>query len=116
MKAGLGIYDHDMDSGNRKDAAGIHAAAHPGVLVVDIANPANPAIAGEIAQPLEIAAGYTSRELRVWPQQKMLVVIYFGCSAILHACASAADSGLQPLQHMAFFDLSANPANPRPVA
>ncbi|HXA41959.1 MAG TPA: hypothetical protein VNV65_03490 [Candidatus Solibacter sp.] len=116
MNAASAIYDHYMYIGNRTDAAGIHAAAHPGVLVVDIANPANPTVAGEIAQPLEIAAGYTSRELRVWPQQKMLVVIYFGCSVILHACASAADTGLQPLQHMAFFDLSVNPANPRLVA
>ena len=116
MNAASAIYDHYMFVGNRTDAAGIHALAHPGVLIVNIANPANPTIAGEIAQPADIAAGYTSRELRVWPEQKMLVVIYFGCSAILHACVAGTDAGLQPLQRMAFFDLSGNPANPRLVA
>jgi hypothetical protein len=116
MNAAAAIYDHYMFIGNRTDAAGSHAANHPGVLVLDTADPSKPVIAGEIPQPAEIAAGYTSRELRVWPQQKMLVVIYFGCSALLHACASGSDTGLQPLQHMAFFDLSANPAKPTLVA
>ncbi|MEA2645982.1 MAG: hypothetical protein QOE92_1065 [Chloroflexota bacterium] len=114
MNAAAGIYDHYMYVGNRTDAVGAHAA-HGGVMIVDIGNPANPHVVGEIAQPAKIAAGYTSRELRVWPEQKMLVVIYFGCSAILHACTSGSDTGLQPLQHMAFFDLSQDPANPRLV-
>jgi hypothetical protein len=112
MNAAAAIYDHYMYVGNRTDAVGAHAAAHPGVLVVDIADPSNPTVVGEIPQPKKLAAGYTSRELRVWPEQKMLVVIYFGCSAILHACTSGADTGLAPFQHMAFFDLSGNPANP----
>lgn len=115
MNAAGGIYDHYMYVGNRTDAVGAHAA-HGGVVVLDIGNPSDPTVVGEIPQPAKLAAGYTSRELRVWPEQKMLVVIYFGCSAILHACTSGSDTGLQPLQHMAFFDLSKDPANPTLVA
>ena len=117
MNAAMANYDHYMYIGNRTDAAGAHAANHPGVLVVDIANPASPQNVGEIPQPAELTAGYTSRELRVWPQQKALMVIYFGCSSILHACASQSDiTGLQPLQQVSFFDLSKNPANPTLLA
>ncbi|MEA2681926.1 MAG: hypothetical protein QOK05_254 [Chloroflexota bacterium] len=112
MNAAMAMYGHYLYIGNRTDAAGTHAANHPGVLVVDVADPSHPKDVGEIAQPPAMAAGYTSRELRVWPQQKALMVIYFGCSSILHACASQSDiTGLQPLQQVSFFDLS-NPASP----
>ena len=113
MNAAAAMYDHYIYIGNRTDAAGAHAANHPGVLVVDVADPTRPRDVGEIAQPAAMAAGYTSRELRVWPQQKLLMVIYFGCSSILHACASQSDvTGLQPLQQVSFFDLSQDPARP----
>lgn len=110
------IYGHYMYVGNRTDGTPGHL--HPGVLVLDLADPTNPKTVGEIALPPKLLLGYTSRELRVWPQQKMLVVIYFNCSAILHACPTGAGgdlAGLAPFQHMAFFDLT-NPAKPRLVS
>ena len=88
--------------GSRSD--GTHP--HSGVAIVDISDPTNPQDVGEIPLPADITTGYTSRELRVWPQQKLLMVVYFGCSAILHACASGSDTGEQPLQRINFFDVS----------
>lgn len=117
MNAAMANFGDYMYIGNRTDAAGAHAANHPGVLVVNVKDPAHPRDVGEIAQPATLTAGYTSRELRVWPQQKALMVIYFGCSSILHACASQSDvTGLQPLQQVSFFDLSNDPANPTLLA
>ena len=100
--AAIAMYDHYIYVGSRSDGTHLHS----GVEVVDVGNPSSPAILGEIALPATLSVGYTSRELRVWPQQKMLAVIYFGCSALIHACVSGQDTGAQPLQEMEFFDLS----------
>ena len=103
MNAAMANYDHYMYIGSRSDGTHLHS----GVQIVDIADPSNPVDVGEIPIPTELTAGYTSRELRVWPQQKVLMVLYFGCSALIHACeASAADTGEQPLKRINFFDLS----------
>ena len=113
MNAAGAMYGHYMYVGSRTDGTPIHT--HTGVIVVDVADPANPRNVGEIPLPPKMILGYTSRELRVWPQQKLLIVIYFNCSAILHECPAGAGgdvAGLAPFQHMAFFDLS-NPASPR---
>src|SRR6266498_3988225 len=86
---------------------------HPGILVVDAANPANPTVVGEFGNEFATGAnvGQTSRELRVWPAQKLLMVMYFRCSRIIHACPRSA-------QHFSirFFDLAANPLNPPLIA
>ncbi len=101
------IYGNYEYIGSRSD--GTHT--HSGVQIVDISDPTNPQDVGEIALPADLQTGYTSRELRVWPQQHLLMVVYFGCSAILHACASGSDTGEQPLQRINFFDVS-NGATP----
>jgi hypothetical protein len=69
---------------------------------------------GEIGQPNEGNVGETSRELRVWPQQKLLIVMNFSCSAILHACVSGADAG-RGSYNFKFYDLT-NPAVPTLVS
>ncbi|MFN2581588.1 MAG: LVIVD repeat-containing protein [Candidatus Dormibacteria bacterium] len=106
--AAMANYDHYMYIGSRSDGTHLHS----GVEVVDIADPSNPVVVNEIPIPTEMSAGYTSRELRVWPQQKVLMVLYFGCSALIHSCVSGSDTGEQPLTRINFFDLSTNPANP----
>ncbi len=113
VNAAGAIYGNYEYVGSRSD--GTHP--HSGVQIVDISNPSNPTDVGEIPLPTNttppMTNGYTSRELRVWPQQQMLMVVYFGCSAILHACASGSDTGAQPLQRILFFDVGgANGANP----
>ena len=110
------LYDDGVDTwvyvGSRSDGTHLHS----GVEIVKVTDPTAPATVGEIALPANLSAGYTSRELRVWPQQKMLMVMYFGCSALIHACASASDTGEQPLRQFDFFDLSKDPSKPTLVS
>jgi hypothetical protein len=113
VNAAGAIYDHYEYIGSRSD--GTHL--HPGVEVVDIGNPAHPRVVNEIAPTAvspEAATATTSRELRVWPEQKLLIVIYFGCSSILHACVGGSDVAGSVYQGTAFFDL-ADGAHPRLV-
>jgi hypothetical protein len=106
------LFGHYIYVGNRTDGTPQHGV-HTGVQVVDIADPANPVVVGQIPLDPTMTAGYTSRELRVWPQQQVLMVLYFGCSALIHDCTSGSDTGEQPLQRINFFDLSgANAAAP----
>ncbi len=59
--------------------------------------------------PYEGNVGITSRELRVWPQQKLLMVMNFRCSSVIHVCPRGNDT-IFPFD-IKFFDLS-NPVHP----
>lgn len=107
VNAALAIYDHTVYVGSRSDGTHLNS----GVQIVDVTDPAHPADTGSIPLPADLSVGYTSREMRVWPQQKLLMVVYFGCSAILHACASGADLAGSLTSRINFFDLS-DQANP----
>jgi LVIVD repeat-containing protein len=125
MNAALAIYDHFVYIGSRTDgssicvgAAGLPAGSacahpHPGILIVDIKNPAKPGVVGEIGRPIAGRIGVTTRELRVWPEEKLLVVMSFRCSASIHACAKGTDKQF-PFD-ISFFDL-ADPKHPRFVS
>lgn len=116
MNAALAVYDHYVYIGNRTDASstcvgpsGVPAQQgcphpHPGILIVDVKDPAHPQVVGEIGKPHAGLVGITTRELRVWPQQKLLLVMNFHCSTVLHACAKGTD--LQFPFDISFFDLS----------
>src|SRR5216684_2486900 len=52
-------------------------------------------------------AGQTSRELRVWPEQKLLMIMYFRCSSVIHACTRPATNDWR----IRFFALS-DPVHP----
>src|SRR6266567_1895303 len=129
--AAIAMFDHYVYVGNRTDgsnscgdlngsgpvapvltptnADGTCTHLHPGILIVDVADPTSPTVVGEI--PVEIAApdaagdpvGVTSRELRVWPQKKLLVELSFRCSRLLHACPRGNDTTF-PFDYK-FFDL-----------
>jgi hypothetical protein len=108
MNAGLAVYGSYAYVGSRTD--GNHADA--GVLVLDISNPTNPQVVYQIGPPEEGLPGQTSRELRVWPDQELLIVLNFACTAGLHDCGP---SSTPP--HISFYDISAaNAAQPRLVA
>ncbi len=125
MNAAVAISDHFIYIGNRtdnsnrcgvgdprRDATGPDSCPHaqPGILVLDIADPANPTLAGMFGT--EFAGnGQTSRELRVWPSQRLLIAMYFSCNTVLHACSSGSDTW-----RIRFFDLGDNPRNPPLVA
>ena len=105
MNAGLAVYGNYAYVGSRTD--GTHMDA--GVLVVDISNPLNPQVVYQIGPPDEGLVGQTSRELRVWPEQEILLVLNFACEAGLHDCA-------QPIEppDISVYDISAaNAAAPR---
>ena len=128
MNAAMAIYKHYAYVGNRTDGSsrcgvgdpritttGLDSCPHPhpGILIVDIKNPANPTVVGEIPAPLNPAGqpvGITSREVRVWPEKKLLMIMTFRCSSFLHACLPS-DSTTAPFD-VKFFSLK-NPLNPR---
>jgi hypothetical protein len=96
--------------GSRTDSTNGHP--HPGVAVVDATNPAAPTVVNEIGGPNEGRIGVTSRELRVWPAAKLLIVMHFTCSSTIHACDPATDNlGPRP-KDFTFYDLSTDPVHP----
>ena len=108
MNAALALHGDFAYVGSR--TGGSHADA--GVLVVDISDPADPQVVHQIGPPEEGNVGETSRELRVWPKQELLIILNFSCSVSLHACA-----GFLISSTIRFYDISGNLASkPRLVA
>ncbi|MGH2711046.1 MAG: LVIVD repeat-containing protein [Actinomycetota bacterium] len=62
-----------------------------GIQIVNISNPAAPTVVGQIGPPNEGLTDQTSREMRVWPQQDLLIVqnLSSNCSELIHNCAPA---------------------------
>ena len=118
MNAALALYDDGGRTfayvGNRTDGQAQHV--RPGILIVETTDPADPTVAGEI--PAAVAApnaagtpeGVTSRELRVWPQKKLLIELAFRCSSVIHDCPPGNDTTF-PFYYK-FFDLT-DPVHPR---
>ena len=141
MNAALAIFDHFLYVGNRSDGSnscgdfnstgpiapvltptapdGTCLHVHPGILIVDIDNPNNPTVVGEI--PVSVAApnaagqpeGVTSRELRVWPDKNLLIELSFRCSRVIHDCPRGNDTTF-PFDFK-FFDLG-DPVHPRLIS
>jgi len=110
MNAAPAMYRNFVYVGNRTDGAPGHDNA--GVLVVNVKNPARPRVVGEIGPPHEGVTGITSRELRVWPREKLLMVMNFNCSSLIHACTPVDDEW-----NVKFYDLSgSNARHPRLVS
>jgi hypothetical protein len=127
MNAASAIYKHYLYVGNRTDGSmrcgvgdprrknGLDTCPHPhpGILIVDIDNPSNPTVVGSIPPPLNtkgVPVGITSRELRVWPEKKLLMIMNFRCSSLLHACP-ATDTTTSPFD-IKFFSLK-DPVHPQ---
>ncbi len=122
MNAALTLYDHYAYVGNRSDGSSTCGFGdprgyltqncphpHPGIPITDIADPANPTVVGELGLPYAGKVGITTRELRVWPQKKLLMVMTFRCSSAIHACPPGNDT-IFPFD-IKFFDLS-DPVHP----
>src|SRR6266542_3601598 len=123
MNSQVTIYGHYAYIGNRTDGSSTCGFGdprgyltqncphpHPGILIADIADPQRPTVVGEIGPPHAGQIGITTRELRVWPQQKLLIVMTFRCSSQIHACPPGNDTTF-PFD-LKFFDL-ADPVHPR---
>src|SRR5262252_2917534 len=130
MNAAATIFQNFIYVGNRTDGSsrcgfgdprrtdpnfGLDACphVHPGILILNINDPTNPTIVGEIPAPLNTSGqpvGVTSRELRVWPDKALLITMNFRCSSAIHACPRTNDT-TSPFD-VKFFSLK-NPTNPQ---
>jgi hypothetical protein len=108
MNAAPAVYGRYVYVGNRTDGSPEHP--HPGILIVDAEDPSDPTVVGEIGAPHASQIGITTRELRVWPRQKLLVVMTFRCSSAIHDCPPGTDTTF-PFD-IKFFDLS-DPLHPQ---
>ena len=110
MNAAIAVHRDHVYVGSRTDASAGHVS--PGVLVVDVAEPTAPTVVGEIGPPDAGNPGESSRELRVWPAQDLLLVLNLKCDTPTHACTSAT---VTPT--VKFYDVSAaNAAAPKLVS
>jgi hypothetical protein len=72
------------------------------VLILDISDPADPRVVGELGPPDEGLEGMSSRELRAVADLDLLVVLNLKCSVELHGCAV----GGAEIENLKFFDIS----------
>ena len=106
MNAALAVHGNYAYVGARTDAKA-NNANRMGVMVVDVADPSKPKIAKEMAAPLEGNQSESSRELRVWKSQDILMVLHTNCGEI-HACTPSSKNSFR------FYDISgANAADPK---
>jgi LVIVD repeat len=114
MNAALAVHGDYAYIGSRTDGTHLNS----GVLVVDVSDPASPEVVSEIGQPNEANIGESSRELRILPQQDLLLVLNHACSELIHRCANPSQTGrsLMP-STIRFYDISGeNAANPKLVS
>jgi len=112
MNAALAIKGDYAYVGSRTDAKANNANG-AGVLIVDIKDPSAPEVVGEIGPPDEANPGETSREMRIWPEQNLLIVmtLFSNCGEI-HAC-----SPIEGQDRFNFYDISGkNAAAPKLVS
>ena len=110
MNSAPAVYKNYLYVGNRTDGSAGHG--HAGVLVTNITNPRRPRVVGEIGPPHEGVPSQSSRELRVWPEKKLLIVMNFRCSTFIHSCVPGDE-----VWDFKFYDLTGdNKAHPKLVA
>jgi hypothetical protein len=97
MNAAIAIHEDYAYIGSRTD--GGHGGPHGGILVVDISKPHKPEL---VEGPLYAKAGESTRELRVWRSQEVLIVLNTNCGVgdELHHCTSPSVSNID------FYDIS----------
>src|SRR5688572_3619683 len=98
MNAALAVQGDYAYIGSRTDG-GHEGMPHGGIMVVDISKPQRPELLGP---PLDAKAGESTRELRVWRSQDILIVLNTNCGVgdELHHCTQPSISNLR------FYDIS----------
>ncbi len=95
MNAALAVHKQYAYIGSRTDGKNGNAN-NAGVMVVDVSNPTSPFIAHQMGPPYEGNPGESSRELRVWRSQEVLIVLHTNCGgATAHVCSVAEPLELQ---------------------
>ena len=111
MNAAIAVHGDYVYVGSRQD--GGPKPTDAGVKVVDASDPSKPEVVHTIGEPHQDNEGETSRELRVWPEEELLIVMNLGsnCGEI-HAC-----SPRRVKDNFRFYDISGkNAAQPKFVA
>jgi hypothetical protein len=106
MNAAIAIHGDYAYIGSRTDGGHV-GMPHGGVMVVDISDPSDPTLLGP---PFDAKAGESSRELRVWRSQDILIVLNTNCGVgdQLHHCTQPSISNFR------FYDISgANATRPQ---
>jgi hypothetical protein len=114
MNAALAVKGRYAYVGYRSDGTHLNS----GVMVVDVGDPTKPKVVTQIGQPNEANIGESSRELRILPQQNLLLVLNHGCNELIHRCVNLANAGITLADaNIRFYDISgANAADPKLVA
>jgi hypothetical protein len=101
MNAALAIHEDYAYVGSRTD--GREDARFGGIMVVDISDPDDPELRGD---PLDPRPGESTRELRVWTSQEVLIVLNTNCGVgpTLHHCTQESISNIR------FYDISGRDA------
>jgi hypothetical protein len=105
MNAAIAVNGNYAYIGSRTDGSHEHGT----VMVVDISDPSDPEVVREMTPPYEGNVGESSRELRVWKSQDILIVLHTNCGGpAAHLC-------VQPsINNFRFYDISgANASNPQ---
>jgi hypothetical protein len=107
MNAAAAIHGDYAYIGSRTDG-GHEGMPHGGIMVVDISEPSAPDLLTE--NPIDAKPGESSRELRVWRSQDILIVLNTNCGVgdMLHHCTQPSISNFR------FYDISgANASSPQ---
>jgi hypothetical protein len=108
MNAALAIHGDYAYIGSRTDGSHV-GQPHGGIMVVDISRPRNPKLLTKT--PIDAKPGESSRELRVWKSQDILIVLNTNCGAgpRLHHCSETDPE----MRNFRFYDISGrNARNP----
>jgi hypothetical protein len=104
MNAAMAIQGDFAYIGSRTDG-GHEGMPHGGIMVVDIADPSDPTLLTD--EPIDANPGESSRELRVWRSQDVLIVLNTNCGVgdTLHHCTQPSISNFR------FYDISGDNAS-----
>jgi hypothetical protein len=104
MNAAIAVHKRYVYVGSRTDGKNGNAN-HAGVMIVDAQDPAKPKVVNEMGPPYEGNPGESSRELRVWRSQDVLIVLHTNCGGNgAHQCSVANRSSMR------FYDISGEKA------
>ena len=103
MNAAIAVHGDYAYIGSRTDG-GHEGMPHGGIMVVDVSDPSDPTL---VAGPLDAAPGESSRELRVWRSQDILIVLNTNCGVgdQLHHCTQPSISNFR------FYDIRGDNAS-----
>jgi LVIVD repeat len=107
MNSAGAIHGDYMYIGSRTDG-GHEGMPHGGIMIVDISDPSEPTLVTD--EPIDATPGESSRELRVWASQNILIVLNTNCGVgdQLHHCT------LPSISNFRFYDISgANATDPQ---